>query len=180
MAKRVIDDDTLTALANAIRSKTNSTDAMTPNEMQAIIEGLKIANEPYIEEVYDSNNKLIEARLIGSTTLRPYAFYDSTYLTLIELPAGLTSIGDYAFCDCNNLALTELPEGLTSIGNCAFQYCYGLSEITFKGTPTSIKSRAFAGCTNLTILNVPWSEGVVANAPWGATNATINYDYIGG
>jgi hypothetical protein len=26
---------------------------------------------------------------------------------------------------------------------------------------------------------VPWAEGAVANAPWGATNATINYNYTG-
>jgi hypothetical protein len=33
-------------------------------------------------------------------------------------------------------------------------------------------------CNNLTIINVPWSSGTVANAPWGAYNATINYNYI--
>lgn len=27
---------------------------------------------------------------------------------------------------------------------------------------------------------VPWAEGAVTNAPWGATNATINYNYTGG
>ena len=40
-------------------------------------------------------------------------------------------------------------------------------------------STAFTGCDKLTTINVPWSEGEVANAPWGATNAVINYDYKG-
>ena len=38
-------------------------------------------------------------------------------------------------------------------------------------------SSAFDGCTNLTDIKVPWAEGAVANAPWGATNATITYNY---
>ena len=51
--------------------------------------------------------------------------------------------------------------------------------MTFEGTPTSIASSAFSNCVKLTTINVPWAEGAVANAPWGATNATINYNYTG-
>ena len=50
-----------------------------------------------------------------------------------------------------------------------------MTSITFEGTPKSIDSTAFYKCTNLTTINVPWKENAVANAPWGATNATINY-----
>jgi len=52
-----------------------------------------------------------------------------------------------------------------------------MRTLTFNGTPTSIASNAFGNCTNLRTINVPWAEGAVANAPWGATNATINYNY---
>ena len=100
-------------------------------------------------------------------------------LALTSLPEGLTSIGNAAFSGCTNLALTSLPESLTSIGNNAFQNCTSLTSITFKGTPTTINSSAFSGCTNLTDIKVPWSEGAVKNAPWGATNATITYNYTG-
>ena len=94
-----------------------------------------------------------------------------------KLPDGMTEIRYYAFYKCTSLALTTLPEGLTSIGSSAFSYCTSLEKLTFKGTPTTIKSNAFNGCTNLTTINVPWAEGAVANAPWGATNAVINYNY---
>jgi hypothetical protein len=40
-------------------------------------------------------------------------------------------------------------------------------------------SSAFSGCTSLTTINAPWAEGAVSGAPWGATNATINYNYTG-
>ena len=181
---------------------------------------------PYIKEIYDVNGNLIDAELVGYTTIRDYAFYycrnlaltslpsgltsigqyafsNCTNLALTSLPSGLTSIGNYAFYNCTNLAFTSLPSGLTSIGNYAFYYCYklaltslpsglinigdnafynctNLKTLTFEGTPSEIKSSAFYNCTNLTTINVPWAEGAVSGAPWGATNATINYNYTGG
>ena len=113
----------------------------------------------------------------GLTSISSYAFYDCTNLALTSLPAGLTRIDDYAFYGCTNLALTSLPEGVTSIGVNAFQNCTSLTSITFKGTPTRIYSIAFSGCTNLTDIKVPWAEGAVSGAPWGAKNATITYNY---
>ena len=40
----------------------------------------------------------------------------------------------------------------------------------------TINANAFPKWVGLTDIYVPWSEGEVANAPWGATNATIHYD----
>lgn len=160
------------------------------------------ATEPYVEEVYNTLNELISATLHGHKVIRSYGFYNSRNLTSINFPIGLTQIGNYAFSFCINLSLTSLPSGITSIGNDAFRYCTQLNitrlpsslidiyttafegctkltSITFEGTPTSIASSAFKSCTNLTTINVPWAEGEVENAPWGATNATINYNYTG-
>ena len=115
----------------------------------------------------------------GLTEIVGSAFYGCGQLALTSLPDGLTKIDTYTFYYCTNLALTSLPSGITSIGNNAFYGCTNLTSITFTGTPTSIGSNAFSDCTNLTTINVPWAEGEVANAPWGATNATINYNYTG-
>ena len=53
------------------------------------------------------------------------------------------------------------------------KYCGGIK------IDETIASTTFTSCANLTTINVPWAEaeGEVANAPWGATNATINYNY---
>ena len=104
-------------------------------------------------------------------------FYGCTSLALTSLPEGITGIGGNAFSKCTSLALTSLPEGLKSIQEFAFSNCTGLTSIVFKGTPDSIASSVFQDCTNLTEIKVPWAEGTVANAPWGATNATITYNY---
>ena len=158
------------------------------------------ATEPYIEETYDADGNLIGAKMYGYTKVRgnlfagctnlahvslpesltsigESAFYGCTSLALTSLPAGVTSIGDGAFVGCSSLALTSLPAGVTSIGVDTFYDCTSLTSITFKGTPTTIAANAFNSCTNLTDIKVPWAEGTVANAPWGATNATITYNY---
>ena len=136
----------------------------------------------------------------GITSLGDYAFADCSMLTLTSLPSGITSIGDFAFLNCYQLSLTALPSGLTSIGAYAFKQgtglasitlppalttigdyafanCTGLETVRFTSTVSSIPGGVFSGCTKLSTIYVPWSQGQVANAPWGASNATIVYDY---
>ena len=193
----------LTQIASAIRAKTGTGGTLAfPSGFVSAIEGLPggSATEPYIEETYDANGQLIDAVMHGYTSIRPYAFQHCSVLVsvsgisaitsigkyafsqcsnlaLTSLPAGITSIGNNAFNSCGKLALTSMPAGITSIGNYSFSNCTGLTTITFEGTPQSIDSHAFSGSTKLTTINVPWAEGAVAGAPWGATNATINYNY---
>ena len=106
-----------------------------------------------------------------------YAFSGCTSLSSVNFPDNITLIGSNAFDDCSSLKLTSIvfPESVEVIESYAFDSCR-FTTITFKGTPTSIASTAFKYCFPDTI-NVPWSEGEVANAPWGATYATINYNY---
>lgn len=99
-------------------------------------------------------------------------------LTLTSLPSNLATIGNNAFYNCSSLAITEIPASVATIGTAAFTSCLGLTELTFFGTPTSIGATAFNACRNVATVRVPWSEGAVANAPWGLPNtATIIYDY---
>ena len=78
-----------------------------------------------------------------------------------------------------NITVLHVPSGLTSIPEFAFSSCPMLNFIYLPETLTSISPYAFDGCTNITTINVPWSEGAVAGAPWSATRATINYNYVG-
>lgn len=138
----------------------------------------------------------------GLTSIDMYAFNECTSLALTSLPSGLTNINDYAFYQCTNIALTSLPSSIQTIGANAFRYCSGLTtmtlpssiqtinayafancsglnSVTFEGTPTSIANTVFYTTTQLATINVPWAEGAVSGAPWGATKATINYNYTG-
>ena len=97
----------------------------------------------------------------------------------ITIPEGVTSIGERAFHSCSQLQSIVIPASVTTIGEDAFSFCPKLSTITFNSTPTTLPY-LFVGCSQLTTINVPWSEGAVSGAPWGATKATINYNYTGG
>lgn len=127
---------------------------------------------------YGCTNLALTSLPDGVTSIDSSAFSYCSSLALTSLPNSLTKISDYAFHNCKNLALTSLPNGLTSIGSNAFYYCTGLTEITFKSKPSTLSISAFKGCTNLTTIRVPWAEGEVSGAPFGATNATLIYSYV--
>lgn len=85
-----------------------------------------------------------------------------------------------AFAYCTKVTSLTIPNSIRYVHS---QVCYGcinLRTVTFKGTPEIIQTDAFSYCDSLTTINVPWSEGEVGGAPWGAINATINYDYTEG
>lgn len=161
----------------------------------------------FVPSAWDSSGYITDGTWYGAS-IPKYAFYNysTSYMTWrfsnISLPDDLDNIGESAFNYCANLAITKFPDGLTVIGNSAFNnctgltsmilpaglisigsfgfaQCTGLTSVTFKGKPNSIYYNAFNNCHSLTVINVPWSEGEVSSAPWGATNATINYNYTG-
>lgn len=112
------------------------------------------------------------------TTLEENAFRQSD-VAIQEIPAGVTEIPNYCFYWCSGITNMTLHANINSIGSNGFGKNENLDTVTFKGTPTSINSAAFSNCTGIRLINVPWASGAVANAPWGATNATINYNYTG-
>ena len=115
----------------------------------------------------------------GITSLPTAAFQYCPKLALTTFPSGMTSIGAYAFKQGTGLASITLPPALTTIGDYAFSNCTGLETVKFTSTVSSIPNGVFSGCPRLSTIYVPWSQGQVANAPWGANNATIIYDYSG-
>ena len=206
MATRSVQESSLTSLADAIRAKGGTSDTLTfPGGFVSAVEAIdaggggddgsfkavieRTAVNPTIPSdltsigkyaFYNCNKLALTSLPAGVTSISDYAFFNCIPLALTSFPAGVTSIGQYAFYNCNHLAITSLPAGVTSIGHSAFQNCKGIKKVTFEGIPTGmISASAFPGCTNLTVINVPWAEGAVPNAPWGATNATINYNYTG-
>ena len=110
--------------------------------------------------------------------IQAFAFHADQKLKL-DLPTSLKIIGDQAFRYCNSLQIETIPASVITIENRAFANCSKLQSITFLGTPESIDANTFVGCSNLTVLRVPWAQGAIAGAPWGATNATVVYNYKG-
>lgn len=117
----------------------------------------------------------------GNCTISSAAFKGCSSLNNIDLTK-VDSIGMNGLANCGALP-SEIVLGATSLVNQAFYSTSQITSIRFTGTPTSIASEALKqisgwnSSANLKDIYVPWSEGAVANAPWGATGATIHYDY---
>lgn len=175
----------LCAIADAIASG-GGTSGGDPSDIGA---------EKYIEAQH------AEVVLPNATAIKPYAFATDTVLSSVSMPKvknigtsgfsqcsnlvitnfheGLERIDSYAFMACQKFVVISFPTSMKFIGDRAFQNCSEIKTVTFKTKPGTIGSIAFISCGNLKTINVPWAEGEVANAPWGATNATINYNYTG-
>lgn len=172
-------DADLTMVADAIRD-TGVTDEQIAfpdgykNEVDAILDFLlKLIGrngEEYHGAFFPKGLKVIGN--FGFSNLQRF-YWPETF------PEGITTIGSDAFVNAFRLYNFVLPSSLESIGNNAFGNNLNLESVTFKGTPRTIAANAFNSCSKLAAINVPWAEGAVANAPWGATNATINYNYTG-
>lgn len=174
MANYIVNDTDLTSVANAIRTKSGTSGQLAfPSGFVSAVNSI---DEIATMIITGGGNGFIKLPS-DVTVIRNEAFSGCDSCCLESLPEGLTYIGTNAFYNCRSLRITSIPSTVETINSSAFYGCDSLRTITFKGEPFNIASSAFTGCINLTTINVPWAEGEVANAPWGANNATINYNY---
>lgn len=132
--------------------------------------------------------------------LGKFFVYNDGYVTSVAFGDNMRDINDSAMRNCTGLASIRFGKGLEMIGEHAFRYsavaeldfsgcpvlreikgrafsnCSKLTKVTMPGSVKSIGSTAFASCSALKDIYVPWDEGEVAGAPWGATSATVHYN----
>ena len=92
----------------------------------------------------------------------------------VSLSYNVKKIGSGVFANAGNLE-TFIGQGLTQIGDGALYGTASLKYVYLGKDVTSIGTDAFntsASC----VIDCGFAEGAVGGAPWGATNATINYN----
>lgn len=96
-----------------------------------------------------------------------------TALTADDLH-GLTEIAvkGATFCPAGTIVF---PSTLTTIGKQAFQSA-AMTEVTVPSSVTTIGQNAFLYCDNLSVMHLHYKKGgtVLAGAPWGADNCTVD------
>ena len=98
-------------------------------------------------------------------------FMNCSALTDISF-ANIETLGNNAFNGCASLSGELLLPKIKTVGNSVFRGAK-FTAVKFGAKPT-MGSNVFQNCTLLTDIYVPWSEGEVSDAPWGATSATIH------
>lgn len=170
--------------------------AVVSNTYATVSAGTATATSIILRDVYNG---------CPVTHILANAFLNKTAITSIIFPSGLTTIESQAFYGCTKLVFTELPIGVSSVPVSAFRGCSSLVSVNLKGVTiingsllsgafnsctsltnvtigsygkavTSINKYTFRNCTNLTNITVYTANGVsLADAPWGADNATVTY-----
>ena len=196
--------ETMTALADAVRAVTGRTEKMNCTEM---LEAL--ADPPLDSEAADRpliDRTLVHANIPdGTSRIGESAFMYCTSLTSVVIPDSVTTIGDSAFSNCTSLTSVVIPDSVTTIGYGAFWHCISLTSVVISSSVTRIDN-SFFNCTSLTSVVIPSSvtsirpsafnscgktagsfhfyfkcseDEVPSGYPWGATNATCEYNYKG-
>ena len=131
--------------------------------------------------VFSNCTSLQSINIPGSVIrLKNYVFENCTSLQSVVIGEGVRGIGINTFSNCSKLSSIVIPSSVGSVDSDAFYGCVSLESVVFKGTisSTTLNGSAFRNCTQSNLhIYVPWAEGDVENAPWGATNATIHYNY---
>ena len=108
----------------------------------------------------------------GVEKIRSGIFKNCYDLESVTIPDTVTQIEEQAFA-FTGLKSIVFPRSLTDLGDRAVSDCYSIRTIAFRGTPNAIPSMAFYLCPSH--IYVPWREGDLMYAPWGAYDATIHY-----
>ena len=178
-------DALIKACADAYRTASGKGEQVKAGELAEKISELKGGKSKGIlfSEV-DEVGKPLTLELFGVSELSRYQFSGSLYRnvgTVKLTDSQITIMPDNCFSSCSGLRnIDELISQVKVFSNVCFSSCTGLEEVTFTAVPQAISSTAFFGCTGIKTLRVPWSQGDIGGAPWGAENATIIYDYKGG
>lgn len=134
----------------------------------------------YIDEIHIPNLESWFNLRNGQHPSAGKIFINGKLAKYIEIPEGVETIRYATFRRWHDLKTVTIPASIKKIENYAFNPCHSLTRITFKGKPDSISSMAFTGISNKNALTifVPWAEGEVEGAPWGAEGATIEYNSL--
>lgn len=81
--------------------------------------------------------------IVDGRVVADQAYYRSTALKNVSLPAGITEIGQFSFAR-SSLTSISIPENVVKIGYGAFYHCDYLEEVNIPDTVQTVEPKAFA------------------------------------
>lgn len=152
MAMVYVNDDDMTNIAAALRSKLKTDELFKPSQMAVVLQSLDVIkndlpsllNRSLTSFVEDSSITkvktygfayclMIHTVSLGSCiTLEDHAFYGCRNIKTISLPK-VTTVGESALSGCERIVSLTLPK-VTSIGHYAMNNCVRLEELILSNT----------------------------------------------
>ena len=131
MAEYIVQDTTLTAIADAVRAKKGTTEPIALTDLATEIESIQSGSG-------STSNKLA---LLSSANQEPYV---SGYvdITADDLD-GVTEIRDYAFYDCRLIKNVDLSN-IERIGQRSFYGCYNVETVKFRQDGVIMQGDSFS------------------------------------
>jgi hypothetical protein len=160
MSNVFVNDESLAAVANVIRSKNGTDNTYKPTEMAGAV--AKLPSYVFVKNLIEKSSTATEIVIPDYVTaIGRGAFSYSPHLTSITIPDSVTNIDDYAFNGCTSLKKITIPDSVTSIGGYAFNGCTSLTSITIPDSVTNIGGYAFLNCKSLEFVKL--GQGFNAN-----------------
>jgi len=191
-AKAVFNDGTEKSLSGEMGS-----DQLADNLLMRTVTNIESDVTSLGERALSGCRQLVTAVLPNATIAGQYAFSSCNALTTIiapelesaELhccdPCGvletvyapkIKEVRGYAFANCSKLKEMYMP-ALDGIYNNGFYKCTRLEHVYLGANTTQINASAFTDTKSGIVIDCGFASDspLAADAPWGATNATVNY-----
>lgn len=164
MAKVFIEESNLTAIGEAIRSKTGKTDLLSPASMASEIEsittgggsegGIAIPAKGIYTDAWDANGYAASMKTVGFTNdliTKAFYYFSGAKNIVIEINEGVTQLNDYTFNALDTTSATILlPSTLTTLGTREFlSIKSAIEELVIPAGVTVIPSNTFQGSTKI-------------------------------
>ena len=149
MANKLYEENSVQAIANAIRTKNGLSTTYKIAEMADAILALPTGSGetnylPYVLNDSSSGYTLPSGALTGVTKIRSYAFYEAN-ITAISFPNTLTEVEDHAFTDSYLAGTITIPASVTALGKACFKGTAGRTFVIEATTPPTIVNDTFGG-----------------------------------
>lgn len=157
MAERIVQEESLVAVADAIRAKGGTTDPLSfptgfADAIAAIQAGASIDNGIVWTEI-NSAYQPTKATIYATKRVPKYACYGMDSLSSVVFQGNPTSLMDYCFSGCRNLSAIELPSSVDTLDARSFNGCTSMTTLKAEGLGW-VNNDAFYGCSKLTLVDI--------------------------
>lgn len=178
MAERIVQEESLTTVADAIRAKGGTTDALSfPTGFADAISAIQAGGGGGEGGEDNTLNALIDESITEITsnveTVGKYTFYGRTSLETANFP-NAKKIAIYAFSGCTSLKTVNAPE-VTSYALYAFNGCSSLTEMKMNPNATTVGQYAFYNCSSLRKVEFPLKTSFIYDRTFSDCTSLIAF-----